>query len=613
MLNSPQFSKVLEQMTIISERVNKGRMKTPNSWSSAPVIQVTCFDDETNNQQSEKPSWKEVKRTDQSMNEEATKTSALVRNSEEEKDFSDYSNIDEDFLSRNFALQSGDETVYDHRSDSEDMKKTKSRIKSSNGSIISSRIIKGKVVQRKLDKRKEGVDVGDESVQLTAGVTETMSRSSSQDMGDSRLSSSRFPGRRRNYTVCSVLGDDNDSSEFSDNSESYNRRNNIAPVNAQNNIAVKGDQKTNNKNRKNKPKRIDLSLETSSGKNLAPLNRTRSFHENDRASDEKLSSDEDFRSKNTDDRRTDNSRSKAMRFPRKSLRDVVFRTQERSENGVSILKEVGVIPNTSPTERMRISSSVAKGTPNSLFVNINSENRLPLRPRSQSDQGSSLDAQFADRLLRPTTPKRLTPSPSKSDANIGELVACEEDDVNKRRAGVPSPLNAHKIGDTWNDIDPRKLESEAEVNDIKSDLSISSQSQRFRNFTSFRQQPTFEMTGNVSPVSPRDERKLYLAAAQPMARIRNKARSRSILQTTSQIIIDQAEKELDKCSERLPHISMEQVMKRWQTDRRDWNVVRTVVNSHGDHDSQTNMETVRGCRYIRDSVVTEKKRKMNSK
>ena len=116
--------------------------------------------------------------------------------------------------------------------------------------------------------------MGDESVQLTAGVTETMSRSSSQDMGDSRLSSSRFPGRRRN-TVCSVLGEDNDSSEFSDNSESFNRRNNIAPVNAQNNIAVKGDQKTNNKNRKNKPKRIDLSLETSSGKNLAPLSRTR--------------------------------------------------------------------------------------------------------------------------------------------------------------------------------------------------------------------------------------------------------------------------------------------------------------------------------------------------
>ena len=207
----------------------------------------------------------------------------------------------------------------------------------------------------------------------------------------------------------------------------------------------------------------------------------------------------------------------------------------------------------------------------------------------------------------------MTPSPNKTDANIGKLVASEEDDVNKKRVGVPSPLNAHKIGETWNDIDPRKLASEAEVNDIKSDLSISSQSQRFRNFTSFRQQPTVEMTGNVSPVSPRDERKLYLAAAQPMARIRNKAQSRSILQTTSQIIIDQAEKELDKCSERLPYISMEQVMERWQTDRRHWNVVRTVVNSHGDHDSQTNMETVRGCRYIRDSVVTEKKRKMNSK
>lgn len=38
------------------------------------------------------------------MNEEIMKMLVLVCNSEEEKDVLDYSNIDEDFLSRNFVL-----------------------------------------------------------------------------------------------------------------------------------------------------------------------------------------------------------------------------------------------------------------------------------------------------------------------------------------------------------------------------------------------------------------------------------------------------------------------------------------------------------------------------
>lgn len=63
---------------------------------------------------------------------------------------------------------------------------------------------------------------------------------------------------------------------------------------------------------------------------------------------------------------------------------------------------------------------------------------------------------------------------SKFDVNIGKFVVSEEDDVNKRRVGVLSLLNVYKIGDIWNDIDFCKFELEVEVNDIKSDLSISS-------------------------------------------------------------------------------------------------------------------------------------------
>ena len=211
---------------------------------------------------------------------------------------------------------------------------------------------------------------------------------------------------------------------------------------------------------------------------------------------------------------------------------------------------------------------------------------------------------------------------SKSATDLRKLVSDEEDaEERKRRASVSTPPRVRKFSPSLgvcdnpslskSETDLRKLVSEEE-DAVSRKQSLATQSPRMRRVSAFRPQSALGISAGSCPLSPREERKIYLAAAKSAPRLPTRAKSRNDLQASSQIIIDQAEKELDKLSERLPHISMEQVMKSWQTDRRHWNMVSTVVNPYGEGNaSKTNMAEVKDCRYIRESVVTKKKKNSN--
>ena len=159
------------------------------------------------------------------------------------------------------------------------------------------------------------------------------------------------------------------------------------------------------------------------------------------------------------------------------------------------------------------------------------------------------------------------------------------------------------------ETDLRKLVSDEEEMERRESLSAHSSPRMLRRSSNCQ----IQKSAPTCPVTPQQERKIFMAAAKLEARLPTRAKARNDLQATSQLIIEQAEKELNKFSERLPHISMEQVMKTWQiTNSRHWNMVSTVVNPHAKgKGSGTNMEEVKDCRYVRESVVTQKKKKFS--
>ena len=611
-LNSPQFSTVLEEMNNIGGKVNRGfRKVATNSWSSAPEIQITCFEEEIRNDQVQEigleNSFEETKETNEKTKQKVVKTLALRQSREKGRDESGYCSSDEYFFNhRNFALSSSDQT-----SDVGSRNSTRAYgIKSANGSLIlnSPRREKKNAVERNFNGSKMDANA-DTCVQPKANDKETKPRPSAKGLTISSISevNRSHSARCRRYTICSVPFGNVESCDY--NLEPNNRRRSVADINMRNSRAViKGNRKINDK-------RIDLKLDTNKAKSHVQLTRVAQILGSNRnvaqASDEMLASGDD-------DCPPNNCSPIDVRFPMKLPRRIITRTRKLSEKqSLSVLKEVAVNSTTDQGQKLRITSAYVKNTSNSLSVGLK-ENHLPLRPRSQSDPRPQPRRSVSSPKQNPLTKNnQLTvewrSSVSKSDSAIGKFSPSEIDNEKTTRNGTLNPPQSRKSADTRKEGDARKLVSEAEVKVIKSDMNIVSKPKGLRNVTSPRQHQIVEISGHASPVSPREERKIHLAAAKPIARIRNKVQSRGHFQTTSQIIIDQAAKELKKCNERLPHIPMEQVMKRWQTDRKHWNMVySTVVNSaHENNDCKTNIETLKGCRYIRESVVTKKKRKTN--
>lgn len=604
-LNSPQFSTVLEEMNNIGGKVNMGfRKVATNSWTSAPEIQITCFEEEIRNDQVQETGlenrFEETKETNEKTKQKAIKTLTLHQSREKGRDESCCCSSDEYFFNhRNSALSSREQTA-----DVGSRNNTWAYgTKSANGSLISNspRLEKKNAVQRNFNGSKMDANA-DTCVQPNANDKETKPRPSTKGLAISEVNRSHS-ARCRRYTICSVPFGNVESCDY--NLEPNNRRRGVADINMQNSRAViKGNRKINNK-------RIDTD-KAKSHVQLTQVAQILGSNQNvAQASDEMLASGDD-------DRQPNYCSPINVRFPKKFPRRIITRTRTLSgKQSLSLLKEVAVISSTDQGQKLRITSAYVKNTSNSLSVEVK-ENHLPLRPRSHNDPRSQPKRSVSSPKQNPLTKNnQLTvewrSSVSKSDSAIGKFSSSEDDNEKTTRNGTLNPPQSRKSADTWKEGDARKLVSEAEVKDIKSDMNIVSQPKSLRNVTSPRQQQIVEISGHASPVSPREERKIHLAAAKPIARIRNKAQSRGHFQTTSQIIIDQAAKELKECNERLPHIPMEQVMKRWQTDRKHWNMVySTVVNSaHENNGCKTNIETLKGCRYIRESVVTKKKRETN--
>lgn len=269
-------------------------------------------------------------------------------------------------------------------------------------------------------------------------------------------------------------------------------------------------------------------------------------------------------------------------------------------------------------------------------VNDGEENRqLPYMSTADVTQRLNLSPPRERRvgISKPLPHKRLSlldlstyQSLSKSETDM-RSISSDDDDLEKaKRISIPtSPRERRRLSDT-NSRDARKSlsvggklslsKSETDLRKVVSDeervdakRACLSSPLRVRRASSPKPPTTLDMTGAASsPLSPRLERKIYLAAAKTEARLPARAKSRSDLQASSQFIIDQAEKELDKLSESLPHVSMEEVMKSWHTDHKHWNVVSSLVNPHSTHNaSATDMDSVKNCRYIREGRLMKKK------
>lgn len=677
MVNSPQFSRVLEQMKRTNgAKVKNGIKKTTDLPIPTPSIEVTCFDDDTYNKNIQKkledPNWKEAEGTFTTPSKVAANdTVAAKQNGEEECVCSDHSSSDDDAFHTN-AISSGDENAV-VKSGRHASKKSKSARKGSNRNAISSKVTNRKITSTKeknndvINKESAMADVAD---QFKAGVPKAAGRQSLNGSCDSQRSDvvTRPSSARRRFTVCS-FPNENDSNVHQSNSELNNRKASAPGISIQNGRSLTGDKKPPSyeiMNNRKKTERIDLSFKvdsttssvqsnqlknstTSSAQSNQFKKRASTFgpdrtERNGHTSDENLSSGEGLRMHDVDRRTNNGSSTATVASPPKSSEEAFFRPRRISDNSISFLKDAGVIPKRSPSPRRRISTPIMQGA-NSTSLDIR-ENRRPLG-RSQSDlksetnsiikASSDLDSPLQRcKLSAPKPPSGVkptqlgvgvSPSLSKSETDLRKLVSQEEDAGEKRGLSMCTPPRTRKLGEvktgsslgvsgrpsfSKSETDLRKLILKEEGRDM-SLCSPSAQSPRLRRSSTSRQQPSSETGAGPCPLSPREERKIYLAAAKTEARLPIRAKNRNDLQASSQLIIDQAEKELDKLSDRLPHISMDEVMKTWQTDRRHWNMVSTVVNPHGEENaSKTNMEAMKDCRYIRESVVTTRKKKKSA-
>ena len=422
----------------------------------------------------------------------------------------------------------------------------------------------------------------------------------------------------------SVSGD-NKNYNGSQNNSNLNKRRSVqgfgsTPLNSR---LITGENKHSTEIMINKKKseRIDLSLK------IDPRKRSQTCGELARTENNSgdTTLDKGSRRFGGDHRAVDNVHSAPAGSPPRSPKVPV---RKISENSLSILKNAGVTTNTD--ENYPLSSPV-RGVSTSIIEGTNPPSNS--RARSEADKriAQSLNLASPPQTRKFSSPKppsgerhaqlavRANRSPSKSDLDLRRIGSEEETVEVGRPVSVSSPPHPRRASSSLgisvslsmskSETDLRKLVSDEEEMERRGSLSAHSSPRMLRRSSNCQ----IQKSAPTCPVTPQQERKIFMAAAKQEARLPTRAKARNDLQATSQLIIEQAAKELNKFSERLPHISMEQVMKTWQiTNSRHWNMVSTVVNPHGKgKGSGTNMEEVKDCRYVRESVVMQKKKKFS--
>ena len=643
MVNSPQFSRVLEQMNIIESKLNNGMKGKAGLRNLTPSIQVTCFDDDTYNENMRKrlenPAWSES--NEDSTAEWEAENSAYKENvnNEGESVHSGYTSSDEVMYNRNATLSREENGAV--KSNNQTGKRSQHSSKESKGETTT------KVENNHVQTKDGNLNEESAAEQLKTSLPRTPRRpslnSSTCDLQRSDVIASPSL-RRRRYTVCAVSGENDIFNDPQNNS-----LHNIQKASARgsciqlNSCSATSDRKDSSEFMVNKKKleRIDLSFKIDPTINSPQSNKAKKGSQTCeeptqiKKNSGDMSPDEVFRIFDDDYRSDYDGSSAIVGCPPKTIREAFqpkepMKSRKFSENSLSILNTDNRNASRSPSPARRISTSTIEGV-NSTFL-VTKENS---RSRSETD------TEIKQRLNLATPPqaRKLSspqPLPGEKPARLGvriglSLNKCETDlrrivpeeknaEVGRQGSASTPPLMrriSSSLGVSGSpslsksETDLRKLVSEEETEKIRNTLP--SQSPRMtRRASTSRQQSPSTVDGTSSPLTPQQERKIYLAAAKSATRLPARAKSRNDLQASSQKIIDQAEKELVKFGERLPHISMEQVMKTWQTDRRHWNMVSTVVNPYEEGNAigcKANMKGVKDCRYIRESVVMTKKKK----
>lgn len=475
------------------------------------------------------------------------------------------------------------------------------------------------------ETKKDNLNKQGAAEQLKTSVSRKARKTSwsSSDTQRNGLIQNPSPPRRR-YTVGSVSGDNNSYNE-SQNNSNLNKRRSVQSLGSTplNSRLITGESKHSPEITINKKKseRIDLSFK------IDPRKRSQTCGELARIENNSgdTAPDKGSRRFDGDHRAVDNVQSALVGSPPRSPKVPV---RKISENSLSILKNAGVTTNTDENYSL---SSPARRVSTSISEGRNSPSNS--RARSEADKGiaQSLNLASPPQTRKFSSPKqpsgerhaqlavRANRSLSKSDVDLRRIGSEEETVEVGRPVSVSSPPHPRRASSSLgisvslsmskSETDLRKLVSDEEEMERRGSLSAHSSPRMLRRSSNCQIQKSVP----TCPVTPQQERKIYMAAAKQEARLPTRAKARNDLQATSQLIIEQAEKELNKFSERLPHISMEQVMKTWQiTNSRHWNMVSTVVNPHAQRKgSGTNMEEVKDCRYVRESVVTQKKKKFS--
>lgn len=658
MITSPQFNRVLEQMGDFGETIHNGMKKkatcTTCMWKSMPLIEVTCFDEEAYNKkimnEFENAPAMETRETATANETSIIEISAAQENNESEVS-ADNSGNDENALVSNATSHGERNSWVEKNTGGLQPKKTNTLRKYSKGLVVSS-----PSPNRTTNQTKIGTN-GTETKNQFTGPEKLKS---SEPQKTPRKPDSRHSyvlaspsARRRRYTVCSFSSENGSSNEPQNNSELNNQETKLG-VAAQNvsRSPKLGNRKLSSEisNDRKKPERIDLSFkvdslanDTQQSNGLRKRSRTyegKTQNPRQATSSVKRSSSEehfllgDFRMQHDNRRSSDGSPSPSVG---KSLTRETFQTQESKESlGIS-------------KSSLSVSDAAVVLSSDDCSLSTRRGSTLPLHGAKSASKGvnekQSLSQVDVTQRLNLSPPRRRrvhTPKPPqddkqshlgvsksstrrKSETDLRKLVSEEEEAEKQRQVCLSTPQRGSRGSDTKpgekktsfgvsgrislsrSETDLGELVSDEERADAKkSSLSCP---QRVRKPSSPKPMTipeTFNSTS--SPVSPHTERKIYLAAAKPAARLPIRAKVRNDLAASSQIIIDQAEKELDHCSERLPHISIEEVLKSWHTDSKHWNVVSSLVKSSSDCAPKTNIDGVKNCRYIRDGVLRKKKK-----
>ena len=646
----------------------KKKAGTTYNRQSMPLIEVTCFDDEAYNKkilnELENAPATETNEATTANEESVIEHSAAEQNNESrEVNSGDSGNNENAGESIKASLFVEGNSWVENNTHGVQSKKVNTPRKCLKRFVVRSPQISNRATN--LTK----VEVSDTEAKSNVTGPEELETSESSknprkpDTRQAEVLASPSAQRRRN-TVCSFSRDIGNSNEPQNNSELHNRKASVPVyvVAAQNAPRTPKLRESNLSseilNGRKKPERtgrIDLSFKMDSSANDSKQpkelrKRSRTYEgktQNPRQATSvlKRSSSEDndfphgdFRMYHDNRRLADGKPSPSVGKPRGT-----FQTQESNESlgifesSLSLLKKAGVVSSIDnhSLSTKRVSTSILHGG-KSTWKGVSEK-----QPLSQVDVTQRLN-------LSPPSRRRVdTPKPPQdhkqshldvnasrtrrqSETDLHKLVseAEEEEEAEKQKqvclstpSRVPRETDTKSMGKktslgvsgklslSKSETDLRKL-SDEERADARRPTLVSPQRLRGK-LSSSKPLTTPEAlylasSAASSPVSPNVERKIYLAAAKPAPRLPIRAKVRNDLAASSQIIIDQAEKEFDQCSERLPHISVEEVMKSWHTDSRHWNVVSSLVKQSLDCACKTNMEAIKHCRYIRDGVLKKK-------